>query len=177
MLKVQAIKDTFYAMLQSRIAALNPARTIVVRSVLRPGVLVPENELPGAAVDGIAPAETFCIRWAGLKVDAQTGGPHAVPLLTLGCEIRYASDGSAGSAAMDRGRTLATMDAELATVLTQWPLNATTAAVAEIPGGGASTTTPLASNVFWSEAVFAPVVARGERLERTAQLEVFGYGQ
>ena len=44
-------------------------------------------------------------------------------------------------------------------------------------GGGASTTTALASNIFWSEASFAPIVARGERLERTAQLEVFGYGQ
>jgi hypothetical protein len=173
MLNVQATKDTFYAALQSRIAVLNPARTIVIRGVLRPAVLVPENELPGAAVDGISPAETFCIRWTGLKVDAQSGGP----LLTLGCEIRYASDGTTGNAAMDRGRTLAAMDAELATALTTWPLNATAEAIAEISGGGASTTTALASNIFWSEATFAPAVARGERLERTAQLEVFGYGQ
>jgi hypothetical protein len=98
-------------------------------------------------------------------------------LLTLGCEIRYASDGTTGNAAMDRGRTLAAMDAELATALTTWPLNATAEAIAEISGGGASTTTALASNIFWSEATFAPAVARGERLERTAQLEVFGYGQ
>jgi hypothetical protein len=173
MLNVQANKDTFYATLQSRIAALNPARTIVLRGVLRPGVLAPENELPGAAVDGISPAESFCIRWTGLKVDAQS----ARPLLTLGCEIRYASDGTQGNASMDRGRTLAAMDAELATALTTWPLNATAEAIAEIAGGGASTTTPLASNIFWSEATFAPLVARGERLERTAQLEVFGYGQ
>jgi hypothetical protein len=134
---------------------------------------VPENELPGAAVDGIAPAETFCVRWTGLKVDAQSGGP----LLTLGCEIHYASDGTAGNASMDRGRALASMDAELATALTAWPLHTAADAIAEIPGGGASTTTALASNIFWSEASFAPIVARGERLERTAQLEVFGYGQ
>jgi hypothetical protein len=173
MLNVQAVKDTFYSALQSRIAALNPARTIVVRGVLRPGVLVPENELPGAAVDGISPAESFCIRWSSLQVDAQS----AVPLLTLGCEIRYASDGTQGNAAMDRGRTLAAMDAELATALTTWPRHAPAQTIAEIPGGGASTTTPQASNIFWSEAVFAPVVPRGERLERTATLEVFGYGQ
>ncbi len=173
MLNVQATKDTFYTMLQTRIAALNPARTIVIRGVLRPGVLVPENELPGAAVDGIAPAEAFCIRWTSLNVDAQSAGP----LLTLGCEIRYASDGTAGNASMDRGRTLAAMDAELATALTCWPLHTPAEALAEIPGGGASTATPLGSNIFWSEATFAPIVPRGERLERTAQLEVFGYGQ
>jgi hypothetical protein len=172
MLNVQAIKDTFYATLASRIAALNPARTIVVRGVLRPGVLVPENELPGAAVDGISPAEAFCIRWAGMKVDSQSAGP----LLTLGCEIRYASDGTPGNAAMDRGRALSAMDAELATALATWPLNPAADAFAEIPGGGSSTGTALASNIFWSEASFAPIVPRGERLERTAQLEVFGYG-
>lgn len=173
MLNVQAIKDTFYATLQGRIAALNPARTMVVRGILRPGVLVPENELPGAAIDGISPAEAFCIRWAGLKVDAQSAGP----LLTLGCEIRYASDGTLGNAAMDRGRNLAAMDAELATALTAIPLNAPNQGVAEIPGGGASTLTPLAANIFWSEALFAPATARGERLERIVHLEVFGYGQ
>ena len=173
MLNVQATKDTFYSMLQSRIAALNPARTIVLRGVLRPGVLVPENELPGAAVDGISPAETFCIRWTGLKIDAQSAGP----MLTLSCEIRYASDGTPGNASMDRGRTLAAMDAELATALTTWPLNHAAETFAEIRGGGACTSMPLASTIFWSEASFAPVVSRGERLERIAHLEVFGYGQ
>ena len=173
MLNVQAIKDSFYATLQGRLAALNPARTMVVRGVLRPGVLVPENELPGTAVDGISPAEAFCIRWTTLKVDAESAGP----LLTLGCEIRYASDGTTSNAAMDRGRTLAAMDAELASALTIWPQRATADTIAEIAGGGASTTTVLTSSIFWSEVAFVPVVARGERLERIAQLEVFGYGQ
>jgi hypothetical protein len=51
---MQNEKDTFYMMLQSRLAALNPARTIVVRGVVRPGTLVDENELPSAwvPVDG-----------------------------------------------------------------------------------------------------------------------------
>jgi len=47
---MQNAKDTFYVMLQSRLAALNPARTIVVRSQVRPGILVDENELPTAAI-------------------------------------------------------------------------------------------------------------------------------
>ena len=45
---MQNAKDTFYLMLQSRLTALNPSRTIVVRGVLRPGILVDENELPTA---------------------------------------------------------------------------------------------------------------------------------
>ena len=45
---MQNAKDTFYTTLQSRLAAMNPARTIVVRGVVRPGTLVDENELPTA---------------------------------------------------------------------------------------------------------------------------------
>ena len=45
---MQNAKDTFYVTLQGRLAALNPARTIVVRGVVRPGTLVDENELPSA---------------------------------------------------------------------------------------------------------------------------------
>ena len=173
MQNLQSIKDTFYALLQSRLATLNPARTLVVRGILRPGILVPENELPGTAIDGISPAEAFCLRWATLKVDAQTAGS----LLTLGCEIRYASDGTTGNASMDRGRMLSAMDVELATALTLLPMHTIADVLSEAPGGGASTIEPLSSNIFWTQPTFGALIPRGERLERTAQLEVFGYGQ
>lgn len=173
MLKVQVAKDTFYGVLRDRIAAGNPARTVVVRGVMRPAVLVVENELPGAAVDGISPAETFCLRWAELQIDRQSAG--AMVMLT--CEIRYASDGSAGAVGLDRGRALAAMDAELASALTLAPMHASAVVVAEIAGGGLSTSTATGANVFWGEAAFAPVVMRGERMERMARVEVFGYGE
>ena len=48
-------------------------------------------------------------------------------------------------------------------------------AVREVAGGGASTEVALGGNVFWGDAVFKPVVMRGERMERTAEIEVFGY--
>ena len=95
MLSVQLAKDTFYACLQGRIAANNPARTVVVRGQLRPGVVVAENELPGTAADGIAPADAFCLRWTDLRIDTRA----AMPLIAQTCEIRYATDGSAGSGA------------------------------------------------------------------------------
>ncbi len=172
-MNAQAIKDTFYATLQNRIAALNPARTVVIRGTTRPGVLVPENELPGTAVDGIAPAEAFCLRWTSLKIDRVSAGP----LATLGCEVKYATDGSAGAGGMDRGRALSAMDDELSAALTEAPMRAAAVEYAEIAGGGMSNATAAGSHVFWSEPVFAPLDLRGERLERTATVEVFGYEQ
>ncbi len=170
---MQSLKDTFYATLQGRIAAGNPARTVVVRGTVRPGVVVSENELPGAALDGIAPPDAFCLRWTGLSVDARAG----LPLVTQVCEIRYATDGTTGLAGMDRGRSLAAMDAELSAAVGMQPQSAPQLIVAEVAGGGASTQTSAGTNVFWGEVSFQPAVMRGERMERTAEVEVFCYGE
>ena len=86
---MQNARDTFYVTLRDRLAAVNPARTIVVRSVARPGLLVEENELASAN----APADVFRLRWTGLRVDAK----GALPLMVMDCEIRYATDGNAGN--------------------------------------------------------------------------------
>ena len=172
-MNLQVLKDTFYASLAARVAAGNPARTIVVRGVIRPAVLVVENELPGAAVDGIAPAETFCLRWTALRVESA----HAESLVKLLCEVRYATDGTPGAAGIDRGRTLAAMDAEFAEAVLTSPMNAPAMAFAETTGGGSSTALATGYNIFWGNPVFGPVVTRGERLERIAEVEVFGYVQ
>ncbi len=58
-------RDTFYVTLRNRLAALNPGRTVVVRGVVRPGVLVEENELATA----FQPVDTFCLHWTGMRVD------------------------------------------------------------------------------------------------------------
>ena len=173
MLSVQLAKDTFYATLRNRVAAGNAARTVVIRGTVRPGVVVAENELPGAALDGISPADAFCLRWTGLSVDTQ--GP--LPLIALGCEIRYASDGTSGMAGMDRGRALAAMDAELVAAISQAPQSACSMSVAEVAGGGASVETMTGTNVFWGDVTFKPAVMKNERMERAAEVEVFSYGQ
>src|ERR1700730_8557070 len=102
---MQNARDTFYVTLRDRLAAVNPARTMVLRGVTRPGVLVEENEL----VSAYHPANVFCMHWTGLGVDVQSG----LPLLTMTCQIKYATDGDAGNGGMDRGRLLSGMDAEL----------------------------------------------------------------
>ena len=112
---MQNARDTFYVTLRDRLAAVNPARTMVLRGVTRPGVLVEENELASA----YQPVDAFCLRWTGLSVDAK----GALPLVTMVCEIRYATDGDSGNGGMDRGRLLSAMDGELVAAVSAAPQN------------------------------------------------------
>ena len=162
---MQNAKDTFYLMLQSRLAALNPARTIVVRGVVRPGIVVDENELPSAWV----PVDAFRLEWTALHVDSE--GP--LSMVTLECSIRYATDGDSGNGGMDRGRLLAAMDAELAAALATTPhsvgkMNYSAAGAGVAP-------TAMATNVFWADPVFGATTVVGERLERAVAVQVFAY--
>ena len=163
---LQGIKDTFYAALRDRVAAGNRERQVVLRGVLRPGVVVVENELPGAAADGIARVDCFCLRWISVGLD------HG--LVVLGCELKYATDGTAAAAGMDRGRALAAMDAELIAALATAPGNAAAVTVSEAVEG-AATLTLAGTQVFWSDVRLGGAALRGERMERTATVEVYGY--
>jgi hypothetical protein len=110
---MQNAKDTFYLTLQGRLAALNPARTMVLRGVVRPGTLVDENELATASI----PLDVFRLQWTKLQVNSAS----PLPWVAMECAIRYATDGNAGNGGMDRGRLLAAMDAELASALAAEP--------------------------------------------------------
>jgi hypothetical protein len=156
---MQNAKDTFYTTLRDRIAAVNPARTVVVRGVTRPALLVEENEL----ASDVVPVDTFRLRWVGLKVDAI----GALPLVTMSCEVHYATDGNSGNGGMDRGRLLAAMGAELAAAVSQAPQNVAKMNYAAVPP------VALATNVFWGDVTFGAMTATGERLERMAAIEVF----
>ena len=162
---MQNTKDTFYLMLQGRLSALNPSRTMVVRGVVRPGTLVDENELPTA----LLAADAFHLQWTGLQIT----NAAALPLVALECSVRYGTDGSADNGGMDRGRLLATMDAELMTALGAEPH---TVEKMNFSAAGAGVA-PMAmgTNVFWADPVFGAVSALGERLERTATVQVFAY--
>ena len=162
---MQNAKDTFYMTLQSRIAALNPARTIVVRGALRPGVLVEENEL----FSEIISTDAFLLDWTALHLDPQ----QPMPMAAVTCSIRYATDGNAGVGGMDRGRALAAMDGELAAALTQAPRSAPKLNYTTAVAGAAAT--PMSTGIFWSDPVFGPCEAVGERLGRTATVQVYSY--
>ncbi len=158
---MQNARDTFYVTLRDRLAAVNPARTMLVRSVMRPGLLVEENELASANL----PADEFRLRWTGLRVDAK----GALPLVAMGCEVRYATDGSAGNGGMDRGRLLAGMDAELVAAINASPQNVGKMNYSVAPA------VAMGTKVFWGDVGFAASTVDGERLERVATVEVFCY--
>ncbi len=162
---MQNAKDTFYITLRDRLAALNPARTMVLRGVTRPGVVVEENEL-ATAYD---PTDVFSLPWSALRVDAR----DALPLATMQCEIRYCTDGTSGNGGMDRGRLLAGMDAELAAAVSTAPQNV---GKVNFSGSGVGVAAAaMGTNVFWGDAVFGAVKVDGERLERVATVEVWAY--
>jgi len=158
-------RDTFYVTLRNRLATLNPGRTVVVRGIVRPGVLVDENELTTT----FQPVDTFCLHWTGMRVD--TGS--ALPLVTMECAIRYATAGSAGNGGMDRGRLLAAMDGELTAAIGEQPRHAVKCNYAGVSVGVAAV--PMATNIFWGYVAFGAVTTAGERIERVATVEVFSY--
>lgn len=162
---MQNALDTFYVTLRDRVAAGNPDRTMVVRGTLRPGVLVVENEFVEASEDGLAVLDAFCLHWRSVAVDAE--GP--LPLVTVSCEVRYGTAGTAGAAGMDRGRALATMDGELLNALRATPQTVTKR---NYTSGTAVT---MGTNVFWGDPVFGAAVVKDERLERTATVAVYSY--
>jgi hypothetical protein len=164
---MQNARDTFYVTLRDRLAAVNPARTMVLRGVTRPGVLVEENEL----VSAYQPANVFCMHWTGLGVDVQRG----LPLLTMTCQIKYATDGDAGNGGMDRGRLLSGMDAELVAAVSAAPHHTVKMNYVAAAGSSGQAPVAMATNVFWGDVVFGAVVVNGERLERVATVEVFAY--
>jgi hypothetical protein len=158
---MQNAKDTFYTMLQGRLAALNRSRQIVVRGVLRSGTLVEENELPSAWV---AP-DAFRLQWTKLQVISAS----PLPQVAMECVIHYVTDGRSGNGGMDRGRLLAAMDAELASALSAAPN-----AVPKINYSGA-TPTVMSTNVFWSDPAFGAASVTDERLARMATVQVYAY--
>lgn len=156
---MQNAQNTFYITLRNRLAALNPNRTIYLRGVTRPGLLVESNEL----VTPQPPSNVFVLRWLGLHND-----PYLpMVLLQMECEIEYMTEGTSGSLGMDRGVLLTEMDAELVSMLD--PACTPKINYAQSP------TTQMGTNIFWTEAAFQPVKIERDRLSRTITISLFSY--
>ena len=82
---MQNAKDSFYMALRTRLAAINPERTILLRGTVRPGILVEEAEAPFSQL----PNDVFILRWLGLGVDMDLGSTMAAEE----CEILYQTAG------------------------------------------------------------------------------------
>ncbi|HEX4021637.1 MAG TPA: hypothetical protein VHX63_10860 [Acidobacteriaceae bacterium] len=156
---MQNAQNTFYITLRNRLATLNPNRTIFLRGVTRPGILVESNELVLAEPY----SNVFILRWLGLHCD-----PYLPEVLQqMECEIEYLTEGTTTNLGMDRGQMMAEMDAELAALLS--PNSATKLNYAQSPP------TEMETQVFWTEATFQPVKVVRDRLSRTVTVSLFSY--
>jgi len=156
---MQNAKDSFYMALRTRLAAINPERTILLRGAVRPGILAEEAE----AFFSQLPNDVFVLRWVGLGVDFDLGPAMAVEQ----CEVIYQSCGTQSFGGLDRGRSLSEMDEELTAMVQPF----------YTPKLNYTATPPAAmlTNVFWDEPGFGPIVAQRDLLSRSAKVMVYSY--
>jgi len=156
---MQNARDTFYITLRNRLAAVNPARTMLMRAVPRPGIYVQDAESPMAR----PVLDAFALRWTELQAD------HHLPaiLAQMTCEIEYATAGTQDNAGLDRGRALEQMDTEMLRIL--YPYAAQKVNYTQAPA------VPLETMVFWSEPEFGPAVPLRDRVSRTVKVTVFAF--
>lgn len=162
---MQNAKDTFYEVLRSRLVALNAERTIVLRGVVRPGVLVEENELLSA----VALPDCFRLRWSLGEVDAN----GAMPLAMTNCSIDYETAGTSMNGGMDRGRALAAMDAELQSAVNAFPRNAPKMNYSGLANSAGAVA--MQTSVWWGVVAFGDTVIKDDRLARTATVQLMSY--
>ena len=161
---MQNAKDTFYELLRQRLAAVSPERTVVVRGVTRPGLLVDENEFQAAALL----LDCFHLRWTEVHVDARGG----LTTCAMICEIFYATAGTPESGGLDRGRTLSTMDGELLSTLRQLPRNVVKA---DYSAGVSGKPLSMKTRVWWNEVSFGEIKPDRNCCSRVATVIVSAY--
>ena len=152
---MQFAKDSFYAALRERLQEVNPARTAVVDGVVRPAIVVAENE----ASDVSALDATFRLAWGEC---ATVGGGSRMMKMT--CTIDYMTAGADGTHG-DRGRLLGRLDGELMAIAQ--PLRTPKQDLTKVPP------TSCGTQIFWTEMEFAEPQDEAGRLSRKATTTVY----
>jgi hypothetical protein len=184
---MQFAKDSFLLALQSRLAALNPARMVTVNGATVAAVVAAEN-LPPAASE--PQPNAFYIEWGSAAVIGGHAGNGA--LMSLDCVISYYTLGTVQSM-VDRGRVMGELDNELLGIC-QPPYT-------EMMDYTQSPSADLGTSVFWTQPTFQEVTTSGVedmtagyqgrlvrramyeqayqdgRVERRAQLTVFFFSE
>jgi hypothetical protein len=160
---MQFAKDSFYAALRDRLAAVNPTRTVSINGTVRPAVIVSENE---PATASLPLANAFYLHW-GAAQSAAGEAEAKRPLVALTCQITYGTSGSLDGA-VDRGRVLGALDGELFAVCSPGRTNKFD--FTQTP------TVDLGSYVIWTKPQMKDVVTdrkSGLALLRTVEVTVF----
>jgi hypothetical protein len=156
---MQNAKDSFYMALRTRLIAINPERTVLLRGAVRPGILVEEAEAPFSQI----PNDVFVLRWLGLSVDVDL----ASTMTGEQCEVLYQTCGTQSFGGLDRGRSLSQMDEELTAILQ--PFHTQKLNYTATPPAG------MLTQVFWDEPGFGPIAIQRDRLSRSANVMVYSY--
>ena len=156
---MQNAKDSFYMALRTRLATINPQRTVLLRGAQRPGILVEEAEAPFAQL----PNDVFVLRWSALGADLDLGST----MVAEECEVIYQTCGTQSFGGLDRGRLLSEMDEELTAMLQ--PFSTPKLNYATRPPG------TMLTQVFWDEPTFTPIVVQRDRVTRSAKVTVYSY--
>ena len=170
---MQFAKDSFFLALQSRLAALNPARTVAISGATVPAIVVIENLPP---TSGEPQADTFYIEWGEAEVLRGNAGSSA--LMSLDVVISYHSVGSVPSM-VDRGRVLGQLDSELLAICQ--PGNTEKRDYTQSPSAD------LGTCVFWTQPTFSEVRSSGvadstegrqdARVERRARMKIYFFAE
>jgi hypothetical protein len=144
---MQFAKDSFFLALQTRLAGLNPARTVTINGATVPAVLAVENLPPAAA--GALP-NAFYVEWGRAGVVEGNAGNSA--LMSVECVISYYTLGTVQSM-VDRGRVLGQLDGELLGICQ--PTNTEKMDYTQSPAAD------LGTRVFWNQPAFNEAVAAG----------------
>jgi len=170
---MQFAKDSFFLALQTRLAGLNPARTITLNGASVPAVVVAEN-LPPSSAEELPNA--FYLEWGEAGVVA--GQPGYGALMSLECVISYFTWGAVASM-VDRGRVLGQLDSELLAICQ--PPNTEKQDYTQAPSAD------LGTKVFWSTPSFSenekgavedPAGRHADgRVERKARITVFFFAE
>ncbi len=156
---MQNAKDTFYIALRDRLAIANPERTINLRSVTRPGIMVEDAESPVPLI----PLDAFVLRWTGVEIESHL----ALPLVQLICEIQYSTAGTQALSGLDRGRLLEEMDAELLQILT--PASTQKLNYSTTPA------TAMQTMIFWDQPEFGPLTTLRDQISRVVTVTVWSW--
>ncbi len=156
---MQNAKDSFYMALRTRLVAINPDRTILMRGTVRPGILVEEAE---AAFPQL-PDDVYTLRWLSLGIDVDL----ASTLVAQECEILYSTCGTQSFGGLDRGRLLSAMDEEISSMLQPFCTPKLSYVV--------SPPTTMLTQVFWDEPVFGPIVTQRDRISRVVKILLYSY--
>jgi hypothetical protein len=155
---MQFAKDSFYMAMRDRLSDADPERTVSVEGVVRPAVLVAENEGDVSAVK-----DAFVISWG----DAQTVG-NGTAVMKMDCVIRYTTCGSDGTSG-DRGRSLGNLDAALMSI-SQPPRVAKTNYTVVPPQS-------MGTMMFWTDLEFAAPRDKNGAISREARTTIYFYSE